>query len=502
MPTTRRQLLGSLAGAVTLAAQSRPGQQSGPNGSGSPTPAVILRGEFPDPTVVRAGKDFYLTHSHADVYIPSLLIWHSTDLYHWKPVCRALQNFPENIAAPELIHYRDRFYIYFPSHRSNWVITASSPEGPWTSPVDLKVGGIDPGHVATPDGTRYLYFNGGRAVQLAEDGLSVTDKATVSYRGWQYPDTWNVECFCLESPKLSFHNGYYYLTSAQGGTTGPTTSHMAVQARSRSPLGPWENSPYNPLVHTWRAAEPWWSKGHGTLVDDGSGNWYIVYHAYENGHRELGRQTLIEPLTYTAGGWFRSRWADGSGFAPQIIRNNALEPDDFSGPALKLQWGFAGVKSSSEYALEKGFVRLKGAAGSFHAMHVRPSDPHYEASVALECSGSAEYGLMLFYRQGYNAGAGLGKRGNRVFNIRLDRAAFQSVTMDDCRYFKLQVLHHDLATFCSPDGQVWKRLPGGMDISGYQANTFGGFASLKIAAYIRGEGDLKISQFQYRPLQE
>lgn len=55
---------------------------------------------------------------------------------------------------------------------------------------------------------------------------------------------------CLEAPKLVFHNGFYYLSAAEGGTPGPATAHMEVIARSKSVEGPWENSPYNPLVHT------------------------------------------------------------------------------------------------------------------------------------------------------------------------------------------------------------------------------------------------------------
>ncbi len=112
---------------------------------------------------------------------------------------------------------------------------------------------------------------------------------------------------CLESPKLNYHNGYYYLTSAQGGTAGPATSHMAVAARSKSVTGPWENSPYNPVVHTYSAHDNWWSKGHGTLIDDVNGNWWIVYHAYAKGYHTLGRSTLIEPIEWTADGWYRTK---------------------------------------------------------------------------------------------------------------------------------------------------------------------------------------------------
>jgi len=67
-----------------------------------------------------------------------------------------------------------------------------------------------------------------------------------NYSGWPIPRQWTIECFCMEGPKLVKRKEYYYLTVAEGGTAGPATSHMVVSARSKSPLGPWENSPFNP----------------------------------------------------------------------------------------------------------------------------------------------------------------------------------------------------------------------------------------------------------------
>jgi xylan 1,4-beta-xylosidase len=138
---------------------------------------------------------------------------------------------------------------------TNAVVYASSPEGPWSDPVDLKIGHIDPGHVADDQGNRYLHMSDGYFVPLARDGLSVTGEMKKVYDGWPFPEDYNVECFCLEAPKITKRNGYYYLTSAEGGTAGPATSHMVVSSRSRTPWGPWEHSPHNPIVHTSNACE-------------------------------------------------------------------------------------------------------------------------------------------------------------------------------------------------------------------------------------------------------
>lgn len=42
-------------------------------------PKVILPGDYPDPTIMREGEDYYMTRSPF-FYAPGFLIWHSKDL--------------------------------------------------------------------------------------------------------------------------------------------------------------------------------------------------------------------------------------------------------------------------------------------------------------------------------------------------------------------------------------------------------------------------------------
>ncbi len=97
--------------------------------------------------------------------------------------------------------------------------------------------------------------------ELAPDGLSIIGTQDLNYTGWPIPDSMDVECACDVAWNTLYKDGYYYLLAAQGGTSGPPTSHMCVAARSRSINGPWENSPYNPIVHTYSKDEAFWSKG-------------------------------------------------------------------------------------------------------------------------------------------------------------------------------------------------------------------------------------------------
>ncbi|MEZ4641980.1 MAG: family 43 glycosylhydrolase [Chloroflexota bacterium] len=45
----------------------------------------IFAGNYPDPSILRDGSDYYIVHSSFEYY-PGLLIWHSTDLVNWTPL--------------------------------------------------------------------------------------------------------------------------------------------------------------------------------------------------------------------------------------------------------------------------------------------------------------------------------------------------------------------------------------------------------------------------------
>jgi xylan 1,4-beta-xylosidase len=72
-------------------------------------PIDILRGDYPDPSIVRVGQDYYMTHS-SFMYAPGLLVWHSRNLSDWVPLCHALQTYAGDIWAPDLVYVNGLFY--------------------------------------------------------------------------------------------------------------------------------------------------------------------------------------------------------------------------------------------------------------------------------------------------------------------------------------------------------------------------------------------------------
>lgn len=49
----------------------------------------VVRGIAPDPSIVRAGDDYYLANSTME-HLPGIVIRHSTDLVHWQIVGAAV----------------------------------------------------------------------------------------------------------------------------------------------------------------------------------------------------------------------------------------------------------------------------------------------------------------------------------------------------------------------------------------------------------------------------
>ena len=423
----------------------------------APLKTCIFPGDYPDPSIVRDGNDFYMTHS-SFTYFPALLVWHSTDLVHWEPISRAVEDGDYSIYAPDICKVDGKFYIYYPTSRGeNYVVTADDPRGPWSEPVKLDVGGIDPGHVVAEDGQRYLYTNNGFVTPLTPDGLAAAGRAKKVYNGWAYPAEWETEGMWLESPKLFKRRDWYYLVSAEGGTAGPVTSHMVVVARSKSALGPWEDSPHNPMVHTYSADEAWWSKGHGTLVDDAAGNWYVVYHAYRNSFHTLGRSTIIESVEWTSDGWPVLVEKDGAKWEKDGLQGDYSYLRDYNNPLLWARWqpGFAGGTLMTATAV----------------------DASYEITASFSVPEGGSAGLYLFYNEAAHFGLSCS---DQAFSIRI-RNERNSATL----WKKVA------------DGD-WTLVQEGVDVSGLHHNNYNGFFALRPAYLLAG--DAQLEEFKYEVL--
>lgn len=476
----------------------------------------IVPGDRPDPTVLKDGDDYYMTFSSFLSY-PGAVIWHSTDLVNWTPVGPALTQSLGSVWAMDLVKHEGRYYIYIPALRdggtSIFVVHAKDIRGPWSDPIDLKISGcIDPGHAVGEDGKRYLFVNGVRRIGLTDDGLATVGPLDQVYDPWRYPTDWVVEMFAPEGPKVFRRGEWFYLVTAVGGTAGPPTSHMVIVARSRSIHGPWQNCPHNPIVRTSSADEPWWSRGHATVVEGPSGDWWMVYHGYENGFRTLGRQTLLEPIEWTNDGWFR---ATGGTLSMPLAKPHggrmsiagfALS-DDFSTNKLGVQWSLfdPGPNEVERVRHRNGSLLLeaKGAsAADSSPLSCIVGDRSYEASVVMDISDRAQGGLVLFYSPRGFCGIGFSAEQMFTYNYAEEHAWMRQSIASRTVHIKV-TNRRNVVTFhySHDDGLHWTQHPWQMEVSGFHHNVFGGFLSLRVGIYCAGGGEVALRNFRYRGLE-
>ena len=465
----------------------------------------IIGGDHPDASPIRVGDEFYLTHSSFD-YAPGLLLWHSRDLINWRPVAAALKRYYGNVYAPYLCEYQSRFYIYFPADGRLRVVHADHPKGPWSEPVDLDINAIDPAHIAE-NGHRFLYMAGGRMAELNADGLSVKTPPRKIFDPWPIPATTRMECTCLEGPKVLEHNGWFYLNVAEGGTAGPSTSHSVISARSRHADGPWEFSPYNPIVHTKSRDDRWLSLGHGRLIDTPQGKWFITSHAYENGYRTLGRQLLLLPIEWTGDGWFRVPQGTSADSLiempiPGTKQAPSLDPsDDFTTPELGLQWGFWHEFDSTRFTTGNGALMLQARGSSLadtSALTTPVGGHSYTVEVDCEISAGCASGLLLFYDLNHATGILLDADGigARIANGYIPRRMEKGTTRATLRIVNDR---QEIDFFYRLAGQNWQRTEESAEISGMNHNVLNGFLDVRPALFASGSGRATFRNFRYWP---
>ena len=273
----------------------------------------IRTGFFPDPSICRVGDDYYMVNS-SFVFFPCIPISHSKDLVHWEIIGHAITN-PKwarleeleggrGYWAPDISYYEGKFYIAAtyrlgdegPVFRRQMVVWAKKPQGPYSEPVFIDEDGIDPGMFNDDDGRRYMLLNrGARIFELDKSGTRKISDARLLYYGSNKR--------APEGPHIYKKDGYYYLLQAEGGT-GP--GHRVTVARSKSLMGIYEPCPYNPIMRQNDEGATIQRCGHGDLVETQDGRWYMVYLCGRktiDGYSILGRETALDPVTWTADGW-------------------------------------------------------------------------------------------------------------------------------------------------------------------------------------------------------
>lgn len=338
----------------------------------------VITGFYPDPSVCRANGKYYLVASSFQ-YFPGVPLFESADLVNWtqighvltRPSQVELEHVPSSggVFAPTIRFHDGRFYMVTTNATTqrNFYVWTDDIRGRWSEPVTVEQGGIDPSLLF--DGEDVFFLSNGEddegaaGITQCRIDIATGRKLTPSRRIWR-----GTGGRYLEAPHMYHVGGWYYLLAAEGGTE---YGHMVVCARSRSPWGPFENCPFNPIL-TNRDKAPGVIQGigHGDLVQDENGSWHILTLGFRQIHpwqayHTLGREVFLTPVRFDADGWPRCG-NDGTTEAAYDLAGDFVQTRrrvyTFANTAPGLDWCFLRRLDMARYAFTAEGLTLRGSA--------------------------------------------------------------------------------------------------------------------------------------------
>ncbi|WP_249998423.1 glycoside hydrolase family 43 protein [Actinoplanes sp. M2I2] len=367
----------------------------------------VLPGFHPDPSILRVGSDYYIATSTFEWY-PGVRVHHSTDLVHWQPLGgvlteRRLLDLTGTadscgVWAPNLTYADGLFHLLYTDVATfaggywdpqNYLVTAPSLAGPWSGPVVLHGRGFDASLFHDEDGATWMLsmsadWRPGRD-RFAGIEIQRYDRRAGHLTGPAHRIFEGTGAGLTEAPNVYRKDGWYYLVTAEGGTSW---THQVTVARSRHLLGPYEVDPAGPLLTSAGHPELTLQKaGHGSLVRTPAGEWYLAHlvaRPYSpSGRCVLGREAALQPVDWPEGGWPRipggvpaEQVRAPAGVAATIRppSTEQLEDDHFDAPVLGANWSTLRRPATPDWidlSARRSHLRIRGGQSPM-ARH-RPS---------------------------------------------------------------------------------------------------------------------------------
>jgi len=377
----------------------------------------ILRGFNPDPSILRVKDDFYIAVSTFE-WFPGVVIYHSKDLVNWKILSRPLDRValldmagnPSScgIWAPCLSYDKEAglFYLIYTNVRHwvssvgrnsndgfkdthNYLTVAADLKGPWSNSIYLNSSGFDPSLFHDDDGRKWLlnmqwdyrigknHFSGILLQEYDTDLKKLVGPVKNIFRGTDIELT--------EAPHLYKRHGWYYLMTAEGGTS---YAHAVTLARSRNIEGPYEVHPQNPIMTSVRDRngfnqamktggiisttlhEGLQKAGHGSMCSWTEDEWILAHLCarplQETYYCPLGRETSLQKLIWKEDDW------------PYAVNGFPEDSVFFSGKESNIEDGSKVVSPVKKYddfkekELAPEYHSLRIPADEFISLEARP----------------------------------------------------------------------------------------------------------------------------------
>ncbi|WP_433047103.1 family 43 glycosylhydrolase [Dactylosporangium sp. CS-033363] len=352
----------------------------------------ILAGFHPDPSVCRAGDEYFLVNSSFE-YLPGVPVSASRDLLRWRRIGHVLDR-PEQLTlasgagsggifAPTLRYHGGRFWMVTTdiarAAEGHLLVWSEDPAGPWSTPVVTRgASGIDPDLAWDERGDCFLTWSAGGPEPIRQARLDPETGALRSEPVALWPGT---GLAYPEGPHLYRRGDYWYLLLAEGGTE---RGHAVTVARSRSISGPFEPCPHNPILSHRSTTHPVQSTGHADLVETAGGEWAMVYlavrpHGSPPGWHVNGRETFLAGVRWDAG------WPCVDEEAYPVPPAEGAFVDSFA--ALDTRWVSPGSYPSSFARTGPDGLVLGAAGGQARLLAVRVTDFAWMATAELGGAG-------------------------------------------------------------------------------------------------------------------
>jgi arabinan endo-1,5-alpha-L-arabinosidase len=274
----------------------------------------VINKSAPDPSILYVeGKGYYL---YTTEDIRNMPIFHSTDLVTWRQIGTVFTNATRptwekngGLWAPDINYINGKYVLYY--SMAVWdamttcgigVVVADKPEGPFTDRGPILrshtigvVNSIDPCYIED-GGKKYLFwgsYHGIYGIELSDDGLSI--RQGVEKR--QVADVY-------EGTYIHKRGKYFYLFGSIGTCcVGLNSTYTTVVGRSENLWGPYTDKQGRSMMQNnheivIKGNSHFVGTGHNSeIVQDGVGNDWILYHAY-NVSDEKGRNVMLDKIQW------------------------------------------------------------------------------------------------------------------------------------------------------------------------------------------------------------
>lgn len=477
----------------------------------------VIKGFYPDPSVCKVDDTYYLICSSFQ-FFPGVPIFESKDLLNWRQIGHCLTRKSQvqletvtssgGVFAPTLRHHNGHFYMTTTNDttRQNFYVWTDDIYGEWSEPIYVDQGGIDP-DLYFENNKTYFMSNGSDdlgvpGIVQCEIEIETGKKLTPSRTIWQ-----GTGGRYLESPHMYKINGMYYLLAAEGGTE---YGHMETYARGASVSGPFEAYPHNPvLTNRNLGGYQLQGVGHGDLVQDNQGNWWLFHLGFRQTgqwltYHHLGREVFLTPVTFDEDGWFTAGHNGTTLLAfetdriPESVVQVEKKSYTFENTEWDKDWCYLRHPLEHNYLLEQNKLTLQGTEisldqpGTPTFIGIRQKD--FDAIISCDVSltqGEAGITLYMDEHHHYDLAVLKGENGYKVIE-RLNIGDIKSVENE------IDLGDHNQATlviranserynfFLKKDGN---EIHLGSAQSRYlSSEVAGGFTGVVIGLYAYGQG--------------